>query len=264
MPAPAIYRDRLALAETLIDRVDFNAAAERIRQFAESGTPHQIVTVNLDFLSIAERDPQFRVTINGADLAVADGMPLVWLSRLIGQPLPERVTGVELVQASCEYAARSGRRVFLLGAAPGVADTAAKRLQVRHPGLTIAGVHSPPMGPISNALSNELVSRIRASEADFLFVALGAPRQDIWIREHLEALQVPVAMGVGCVLDLLAGVSRRAPTWMQRAGLEWAFRLGREPGRLWRRYLLNDLPMLGRLMLSAAHTESPATEELPA
>jgi N-acetylglucosaminyldiphosphoundecaprenol N-acetyl-beta-D-mannosaminyltransferase len=250
-PAPAAaQRPRLDFGGTLIDRVDRHQALERIRGFLHAGQPQQVVTVNLDFLSIAERDAAFRAVINGAGLAVADGMPLVWLSRLRGEPLAERVAGVELVDAACALAARTGDGVFLLGAAPGVARTAAERLVERHPGLRIAGTYSPPMGPLKRKHNQQIVRMIREAAPGFLFVALGAPRQDLWIAEHLHELNVPVAMGVGCVFDLLAGVTTRAPSWMQAAGLEWSWRLLREPRRLWRRYILNDLPVFGRLLLS--------------
>jgi len=258
---PARGRSRVLLGSTSIDQVDFDQAVETVRGFLHSGRPHQIVTVNLDFLSIAERNAEFRDTLNQANLAVADGMPLVWLARLRGQPLPERVTGVELVDACCDIAAESGQGVFLLGAAPGVAQTAAQRLRERHPGLRIVA-YTPPMGPLTRKENAKIARLIRTSAPGFLFVALGAPRQDLWIRSHLAELNVPVAMGVGCVFDLLAGVSNRAPAWMQTAGLEWAYRLGREPKRLWRRYLLNDLPLFGRLLFSSRERES-ATDERP-
>jgi N-acetylglucosaminyldiphosphoundecaprenol N-acetyl-beta-D-mannosaminyltransferase len=174
-------------------------------------------------------------------------MPLVWLSRLKGEPLVERVAGVELVMQSCRVGAELGSKVFLLGAAPGVAQAAAKRIEEAYPGIEIVGTLSPPMGALTPQEDQNIIDLIRRVAPDFLFVALGAPRQDLWIHQHLSELQVPVAMGVGCVLDLLAGNVRRAPLWMQRSGLEWAYRLVQEPGRLWRRYLLNDLPLLARL-----------------
>jgi exopolysaccharide biosynthesis WecB/TagA/CpsF family protein len=244
-------RARVDLAGTLIDRVDRVAAVDQIRSFLTSGSAHQIVTVNLDFLTIASRDLRFAQTINRADLAVPDGMPLVWLSRLKGQPLTERVTGVDLVDECCALAAETGHGVFLLGAGPGIAVKAAARLEERHPGLRIAGTYSPPMASLTADESENLVRLVRDAAPGFLFVALGAPRQDVWIHDHMAQLGVPVSMGVGCVLDLLAGSVTRAPAWMQRSGLEWAYRLAKEPGRLWRRYLLADLPTLGRVALDA-------------
>jgi N-acetylglucosaminyldiphosphoundecaprenol N-acetyl-beta-D-mannosaminyltransferase len=214
-----------------------------------------VVTVNLDFLSIAQRDKLFRRTLNTADLAVADGMPLVWASRMRGEALPERVAGVDLVIESCRLAAETGESVFLLGAAPGVADAAARKLEEAFPGLRVAGAYSPPMGPITRKENAHILRMIANTRPGFLFVALGAPRQDLWIRENRAQLGVPVCMGVGCVFDVLAGAVVRAPRWMQRTGLEWAYRLSQEPGRLWRRYLLNDIPMFGRLIFQSASAQ---------
>jgi N-acetylglucosaminyldiphosphoundecaprenol N-acetyl-beta-D-mannosaminyltransferase len=253
-------RDRIDLAGVLIDQLDLPSAVRRIRGFLDAGGTHQVVTVNLDFISIAQRDPVFRATINEADLAVADGMPLVWVSRLRGRPLAQRVAGVDLVDQSCQLAAELGRRVFLLGAAPGVAEAAGRTMEARYPGLRVADVYAPPFGPIPRAEDDHIVRRIEQAAPDFLFVALGAPRQDLWIRAHHGRLHVPVAMGVGCVLDLLAGVVRRAPGWMQGTGLEWSYRLVQEPRRLWRRYILDDLPMLGMLVLSSTLGLAPLIE----
>jgi N-acetylglucosaminyldiphosphoundecaprenol N-acetyl-beta-D-mannosaminyltransferase len=243
-------RPRLDLFGTLIDRIDRDTASARIGRFLEAGVPHQIVTVNLDFLYLSEQDPEFRATINEADLAVPDGMPLVWLSRIIGTPLASRITGVELVHESCRLAARAGVGAFFLGGTPEVAASAAARARDLHPGLVVHQ-YAPPFGPISSDEDERIIDKILQARPGFLFVALGAPRQDLWIRAHRERLGVPVSMGVGCVLDLLAGATSRAPTWMQSAGLEWIYRLMREPRRLWRRYLVNDLPMFGRLVVMA-------------
>jgi len=243
-------RQRLDLFGVLVDHVDSRAAVDRIRWFLESGCTHQIVTVNLDFLYVAERDAAFRLTINEADLAVPDGMPLVWLSRTLGTPLAGRVTGVELVHESCRIAAEADIGVFFLGGRPEVAALATTRAKERYPGLRVTS-YSPPFGPISREEDERIVESILRARPGFLFVALGAPRQDIWIREHRERLGVPVAMGVGCVLDLLAGTVHRAPAWMQSLGFEWSYRLMREPRRLWRRYLRDDLPHFWRLWLMA-------------
>jgi N-acetylglucosaminyldiphosphoundecaprenol N-acetyl-beta-D-mannosaminyltransferase len=260
-PQPAdSTRSRVELGGVLVDQINLSGALQQVREFVRSGNPHQIVTVNLDFLSIAADHPEFRATLNAADLAVADGMPLVWLSRIKGKTLAERVAGVDLVTASCEIAAEMDGGVFLLGAGPGVADAAGRKLETLFPGLRIAGTYSPPVGPLRQRDNGRIVEMIRAAAPDFLFVALGAPRQDLWIREHLDQLQVPVAMGVGCVFDILAGSVKRAPKWMQRSGLEWAFRLGQEPQRLWRRYLVEDLPMLARLAW-AGNGDVPEAQE---
>jgi N-acetylglucosaminyldiphosphoundecaprenol N-acetyl-beta-D-mannosaminyltransferase len=241
-------RGRVDLGGVLIDQVDLGSAVDRIRGFLDSKRHNQIVTVNLDFVAISRRDDNFRETLNEADLAVADGMPLVWVSRLMGTPVPERITGNDLVDKCCRVAVQTKSSVFLLGAASGIADIAAKRLTERFPGLRVAGVYAPPFGPLTDAENEKILHFIREARPDFLFVALGAPQQDIWIRANRDRLNVPVCMGVGGAFDLLAGVVMRAPSWMQHAGLEWLFRLGQEPGRLWRRYIVDDLPALAWLV----------------
>jgi len=191
-------RQRIDLAGVLIDRVDLRAAVERIGAFLASETPHQIVTVNLDFLSLAQREAHFRETINQADLVVADGMPLVWVSRLKGERLAERITGVELVDQSCQLAARNEQGVFLLGAAPGVADTAGRNLEARYPGLRVVGTYSPAFDQRHHDEDERIVDLIQTARPDILLVALGAPRQDLWIQSHLDRLNVRLAMGIGC------------------------------------------------------------------
>ena len=251
-------RPRVQVGGVLVDQVDLDGAVERIERLVRSPGAHQIVTVNLDFLSIARRNATFMDTLNQADLAVADGMPLVWLSRWQGTPLTQRIAGVELFAACCEVAAGDGRSVFLLGAAPGVADEVRAKLEQRYPGLQVVGAYAPPVGQLTQQEDDRIVAMIRQVAPHFLFVALGAPRQDLWIRAHLSELHVPVSMGVGCVFDLYAGAVKRAPSWMQRMGLEWAFRLGQEPARLWRRYLVDDLPTLAQLMLSSRTKQASA------
>jgi len=257
-------RDFVRLAGLRVDRVDLQSATARIAGYLEHGGPHQVATVNLDFLSLARRDAAFRRAINGADLAVADGMPLIWLARVRGRPIPGRVAGVDLVEACCRMAAERQLRVFILGALPQTAAAAATRLVAGYPGLRVAGTYSPSFGRRDIAEDAAIIRMIQESAPDFLFVALGAPRQDLWIREHLHELGDCVAIGVGCVVDLVAGSVRRAPRWMQRSGLEWVFRLAQEPRRLWRRYLLTDLPLLVRLLLAPTADEELAASETAA
>jgi N-acetylglucosaminyldiphosphoundecaprenol N-acetyl-beta-D-mannosaminyltransferase len=239
--------DRIVLSGVFIDRIDLAEAARRIAGYLHSPGLRQIVTVNLDFLQIARGDAGFRRAINEADLAVADGMPLVWASRLAGRPLPERVTGNALVEECCRLSASTGASIFLLGGRPGIAECARRAIEKTYPGAVIAGTYSPPFGLLSASEDRDIVDRINRSGARILFVAFGAPRQDRWIAAHRDDLEVSVAMGVGCSLDVLAGAVCRAPLWMQRSGLEWLHRFRLEPGRLWRRYFMKDPPMLARL-----------------
>ncbi|HEY8648528.1 MAG TPA: WecB/TagA/CpsF family glycosyltransferase [Candidatus Limnocylindria bacterium] len=244
-------RQRIELAGVLIDRVDQGAASATLDAFLADGRSHQIVTVNTDFVRLAQEDPGFRAVLNRADLAVADGMPIVWLSRLQGDPLPTRVAGIELVEESCRLAAREGVGVFLLGAGPGVAEAASRELAIRHPGLRIAGVLSPSFGDWSGEEEDRIVDVIRAAGRCVLFVAFGAPRQDRFIAAHLAEITTPIAIGVGCTFDIIIGAKRRAPAWMRRSGLEWLWRLAQEPRRLAGRYLLQDLPLVLRLGAAA-------------
>lgn len=239
---------RVQLLETWIDQVDLGEAGERIAAYVEAGGAHQIMTANLDFLRLGCQERAFQELLNMADLVVADGMPLVWASRLGDQPLPGRVAGVDLVAECARLSAQKGYRLFLLGAGAGVAERAAAVLQARYPELVLAGTYAPAgTSPAEDAVT---IERVRAAAPDILLVAFGAPRQDYWIRQHRERLGVPVCIGVGGSFDLLSGRISRAPSWMQRSGLEWLYRFGREPARLWKRYFVHDLPVFLRLMLT--------------
>lgn len=233
-----------------IDRMHQEEALSTIESYVRARTPRQVATVNLDFLRIARRNAVFAETLREADLALADGMPLVWASKLAGAGLPQRIAGIDLVEAICDRGSSLGWSIFLLGAEPGIGLAASVAMLRRHPGLRIAGVYSPPVGEWDDLEEKRIRDRITESKPDVLLVALGAPRQDIWIAANKARLGVPVSIGVGCTFDVVCGAKLRAPRWMQRAGLEWAFRLGTEPKRLWRRYM-DDLPTLGRLMFSA-------------
>lgn len=236
------------ILDVQVHRVTLDATLARIDAFVRARRPHHVVTVNMDFLRLARADAEFRAAVNEADLVVPDGVPVVWLSRLLDEPLLERVTGVDILERGAELAAARGYRIFLLGAEPGVAAAAAAELRARWPALQIAGTYSPPVGPFTPDEDARMVAHIRTARPDLLFVAFGAPKQELWIRRHLDVLGAPVCVGVGGAFNFVAGRVRRAPTWMQRAGLEWAYRLSQEPRRLWRRYILGDLPLFLRIV----------------
>lgn len=216
-----------------VDAFTYANVLDIMASWIEQGGPHQIATVNPEFVMAAQHDAQFRQTLNNADLCVADGAGLLWAARVLGRSLPERVTGSDLVPLVAQEAAARGWRVYLLGAAPGVADATAVILAHRYPGLRIAGSFS---GSPSAADAPAIVAWVRHARPDILFVAYGAPAQDVWIAEHGRALGVPVMMGVGGAFDHIAGVQRRAPDWIQRLQLEWLYRLVTQPWR-WRRQL---------------------------
>ena len=190
----------------------------------------------MDFLARAQVNPEVRAVLNQTALNIPDGAPVVWLGRLRGLQVPERVAGADLVPLLVGDAARAGSSVFLLGGEGGAAAASARVLQARIPGLQVAGVLEPPRSPLEAMDNDAILAAIRASGADLLLVALGHPKQDLWIARHAGQLPVSVAVGVGCAFDLLAARVRRAPTWMQGNGLEWLFRLFQEPGRLASRY----------------------------
>jgi N-acetylglucosaminyldiphosphoundecaprenol N-acetyl-beta-D-mannosaminyltransferase len=252
-----LSRSRVSLLNTWIDKVDLEEAGTLITDFVRTGIPRQIVTVNLDFLRLSTRDRSFQELINTADLVVPDGMPLVWASRLLNNALPHRVPGVDLVVECARVAAQYNYSIFLLGAGPGVADDAAKSLRQRFPQLRIAGIYSP--STINEAEDAVTLERIRQASPDMLFVAFGAPRQDYWIRKYMHILNVPVCMGVGGTFDMLSGRVSRAPQWMQSGGVEWFHRFYLEPGRLWKRYFIQDLPVFLHLMIRCSTGISPST-----
>ncbi len=251
-PLRHLVRDQITLLGTPIDRIARSAVEEWIEAFITSGAPHQIITANLDFVAIARRRPDFAQIIEDADLVVCDGKPLQWASQLQGEAIPARVTGMDLVLTAAHLSATHGYRIFFMGAAPGVADRAARALEELIPGVVMAGTCSPQQGPFDADEDARIVASIRAARPDALFVALGAPRQDEWIHAHLGELGVPLCAGIGGVFNFLAGETRRAPEWIQHAGMEWAFRLAQEPSRLWKRYLVDDLPVFFELLTQQA------------
>lgn len=233
-------RKLLVVLGVPIDNLTMEEALERCDDFIAdarlTGRTHQIATVNADFVVNSLNDPELRRILQEASMATADGMPLVWASRLLGGPIPGRVTGADLVPALSERAAQKGYSLFFLGARPGIAAKAAELLQKRYPGLRVAGVLSPPVKPLLE-MDQSILETIQAAKPDILFVAFGNPKQEKWIRMYANQLHVPIAIGIGGTLDMLVGITKRAPRWMQQAGLEWAYRMVQEPGRLMRRYL---------------------------
>ena len=259
-----IMHRQIEIMGAFVDRVTLDQAVQRTREFILSGLSHQIVTVNVDFIRLAQEHDDFMDVINHSDLAIADGMPLVWASGWQGDKLPERVTGVELVDRCCGMAAEEGYRVFLLGGEDGVAQAASEILSDRHPGLQVVGAYSPPVGPFSEEEERNMVNMIKEANPHMLFVAFGAPKQDMWIAKHRDELQVPVAVGVGGVFNFLTGRVRRAPNWMQQHGLEWLFRVMQEPRRLWRRYFLQDMPIITQMAFDAVRVRTFAAALQPA
>jgi N-acetylglucosaminyldiphosphoundecaprenol N-acetyl-beta-D-mannosaminyltransferase len=255
---------RVNIAGAQVDRYSFQEAVRRIIEHASAGgPPAYVVTPNAHHVSLLRDSAHFRMVYDGAWLALADGVPLVWASRLLGTPLPERVSGSDLFPAICKAVAGTGLRVFLLGGRPGAAEEAARVLQERYPGLLVAGFDCPPLGFDKDPeQSRRALDAVRAARPDILFVALGAPKQENWMYENRERAGVPVSIGVGASFDIVAGMFRRAPKWVRKAGLEWLFRTAEEPGRLWKRYALTNPRFVWLVARQYAHSRrrSPATD----
>jgi N-acetylglucosaminyldiphosphoundecaprenol N-acetyl-beta-D-mannosaminyltransferase len=197
------------------------------------------------------RDADLRRIHNAAGLVTPDGMPLVWLSRLMGFSQVERVYGPDLMLAMCERSARRGHSQFFYGGAPGVAEKLASRLQSRFPGLQVAGAYSPPFRALSPEEDDAVVELINGAAPDIVWIGISTPKQECWMAEHRARLKAPILIGVGAAFDFHAGLMRQAPRWMQKSGLEWSFRLALEPRRLWRRYLINNPWFLWLVLLQA-------------
>jgi N-acetylglucosaminyldiphosphoundecaprenol N-acetyl-beta-D-mannosaminyltransferase len=231
----------------------------------EARAPNYFITANTHYAMLTRRSPELEAINAGAAFIVADGMPLVWAARRRGTPLPERVAGSDLIFELSAEAARRGYRLYFLGGAPGVAEEAARRLVARYPGLQVVGTECPPFGDWSAVEEAELIADIRAARADLLMTALTMPKGERWLAANFRALEVPVAVNVGAAIDFAAGRVRRAPRWMQVVGLEWAFRLGIEPRRLFGRYARNAA-FIARMVAQdrlRPHDKASAAKKLP-
>jgi exopolysaccharide biosynthesis WecB/TagA/CpsF family protein len=230
-----------------VDPVDLDTSIEQAMTAVRDRRFMQICTVNLDFVVNARRNPRVRSVLSQSELNLADGSPVLWLGRLTGRRLPERVAGADFVPHLTEAAAQAGASVFFLGGESGAAAAAAQIMQDRIPGLRVGGVYEPARAALENIDTSEIIRRLDEAEADILLVAFGHPKQDLWIAANRDRLPVSVAIGVGCTFDLIAGQRRRAPAWMQRAGLEWLFRVSNEPTRLAKRYAIDGYWLLAVL-----------------
>ena len=234
---------RISLDPIAIDALSEAETVEKIAAALAAGRGGWIVTANLDHYQRARVDSEYLSLINGADLVVADGMPLVWAAQLHGTPLPGRVAGSDLIHSVSAEAARAGHSVFLLGGTPGTADAAGRILRERHPSLEVAGTYFPPFGFEQD---EEEIERIRAvligADPDIVYVALGSPKQERLIQDLRSLLPRAWWLGVGISFSFITGEVKRAPRWMQRIGAEWVHRLIQEPGRLARRYLVEGIP----------------------
>lgn len=231
--------ETVALMGVPISNVLMDEAIDFIDASIRRGGFHQIATANVDFVKNAIADPTMQQILFGCDLVVPDGMPLVWISRLLNCPLRERVCGVDMVPKLAELSVRRGYRIFLLGAKESISRKAAENLQERFPGLKICGRYSPPISSLEDMDHDYILRIIESAQPDILLVAFGNPKQEKWIAMHRDRLAVPACIGIGGTLDFVAGEIPRAPVWMRESGLEWLYRCLQEPLRLTKRYASN-------------------------
>lgn len=236
---------RIKFLNTNVDNLTMKEAVEKIDELIQRNIPSYVVTPNVDHIVKLEKDEELRKIYDKADLVLTDGMPLIWISKLKSNPIKEKVSGSDLFPRVCELAAHKGYKIFLLGAAEGVAKKAAENLKIIYPKLKICGTYSPSYGFEKNDEEIDyIISIINKAKPDILAVGLGAPKQEKFIYKYKYRLNVPVSLAIGASIDFEAGNVERAPKWMQKCGLEWLYRLLKEPKRMFRRYLVEDLQIV--------------------
>lgn len=243
-----------------VDRLGMAATVDRCRELLEGHEGARQVSVNAAKLVALRRDDRLRESITRSDIVSADGQAVVWASRLLGDPLPERVAGIDLMNELLRLAEERGYSVYFLGATRPVLECAIERIKTRHPQLRIAGQHD---GYFDAAEEDDVRAEIRDASPDILFVALSSPHKEYWLGRGPDDLGAGLAMGVGGALDVVAGVVRRAPGWAQRVGLEWLYRLAQEPRRLGRRYLTTNAEFVFLVVRAAARSRAPIPAEEP-
>ena len=245
-----VNRDSVRLHGMRVDRVDMEGALALIERFVrERDRPRHIVTADASLVVTAAEDPEFAAIVDRADLVTPDGAGILWATKRLGAPVRAKVSGVDLAARCCALSREKGWRIFFFGAAPGVAEESAARMQARHPGAQIVGFRDGFFQPEDEP---QIVAQIQAARPDILLVALGIPKQEKFIRRHKEALGVPVCIGVGGTLDVFSGTARRAPKWMQNVGLEWAYRVASNPKKI------SKVALLPRFVLMTLRAPRPA------
>ena len=231
--------DKVKILDVEVSRYDLKETMDLFSDTIEKDDKLRVAVTPVNCILWAYKDKKLREIYNNADIVTADGVPLIWASKLLGSPIRGRVTGLDLLPEFSKISAKKGFRFFFMGAAEGVAMKLADHLIKRNPGLNVVGTYSPPfVDQFSDDENDKLIEMINLSKADILWVSLTAPKQDYWIAENFDRLNVSIAIGVGAAFDVVVGDIKRSPKWMQKAGLEWFYRLLHEPKRLSKRYLV--------------------------
>lgn len=236
---------RMKFMNTEVDSLNMPEVLDRIDKLIQIKKNSYVVTPNVDHIVQLEKDSELQKVYKNADLILADGKPLIWISNYYKTPIKEKVSGSDLFPLLCEMAGEKGYKMFFLGAAEGVAARAATNLKKRYSNLEVAGVYSPPFGFEENEEEVEkILQMIIKSNVDILIVGLGAPKQEKFIFKYHDRLNVPISLGLGASLDFEAGNIKRAPKWMQKSGLEWLFRITQDPRRMFKRYIIDDIKII--------------------
>lgn len=237
---------RIKFMNTEIDNLTMQEALEEIDRLIQEKKSAYVVTPNVDHIVQLETNRELQDVYANASLILADGKPLLWIAKWYGTPIKEKISGSDLFPLLCKMAAEKGYKMFFLGAAEGVAAKAAENLSKRYKGLQVVGTYSPPYGFEKNQLElDKIVNMICAAQPEILIVGLGCPKQEKFIHQHRERLNIPISFGLGASLDFEAGNVTRAPKWMSDNGLEWLFRIMQDPKRMIKRYLVNDRKIFG-------------------
>lgn len=239
------HNEKLNLFNIIIDNVTMDESINKIDKLINLKKNSYVVTPNVDHIVKLDRDLEFKKVYDEADLVLADGMPIIWASKILRKPLKEKVSGSDLFPKLCEHASKKGYKVFFLGAREGVAKKASENLKNRYQNLNVVGVYSPSFGFESNENENlKIINLIKNVNPDILFVGVGAPKQEKWIYENISKFNVPISLGIGASFDFVAGSVKRAPVWMQNIGLEWFYRFCKEPRRMFKRYFIDDIKFI--------------------
>lgn len=234
--------NRMRFMNSYIDNVTKKEAIAHIEECINTQKIGHVITPNVDQIIRIESDKYFKKIYENAELLLTDGTPLIWISRWYKKPIKEKICGSDLVPDLCKLAAQKGYSIFLLGAAEGVAAKAAENLKKNNPRLKVAGVYSPPYGFEKDKNEIDKINKMLfTSNADMLFVGMGVPKQDIFIYENMNKYQIPMSFSIGATIDFEAGIQKRAPRWINRIGMEWLYRLVRDPKRMFKRYIINDM-----------------------
>ena len=230
--------NRYPILNTYVNAISLDETVDEIEKIIARGVPTQHVVINASKVNLMEADPELASIVNECPLINADGASIVWAAKKLGVPLEERVTGIDLFQRLVGLASEKGYRIYLFGAKEEVVTKVKAIFEDRYPGIQIVGYRN---GYFTEADEPQIVSDMAASGADMMFVAFSSPKKEYWVHKYIDQIGIPFVMGVGGSFDVVAGVTDRAPAWMQEHGLEWFYRFIQEPGRLWKRYIIGNL-----------------------